>query len=73
MIGGALFGAGINEFFSLSTWLLAIGGAIIVLLVYGMITSAQPAKADADRKPVLGLSRGRFFGTAAPRFTFTPY
>ncbi|HSO90442.1 MAG TPA: GlsB/YeaQ/YmgE family stress response membrane protein [Arthrobacter sp.] len=37
-IGGMLFGANINEFFSLSTWLLAIGGAIIVLLVYGMIT-----------------------------------
>ena len=37
-IGGMLFGADINEFFSLSTWLLAIGGAIIVLLVYGMIT-----------------------------------
>jgi uncharacterized membrane protein YeaQ/YmgE (transglycosylase-associated protein family) len=36
-IGSALFGVGINEFFSLSTWLLAIGGAIIVLLVYGMI------------------------------------
>ncbi|MDQ0848115.1 putative membrane protein YeaQ/YmgE (transglycosylase-associated protein family) [Arthrobacter sp. B3I9] len=37
-IGSALFNVGINEFFSLSTWLLAIGGAIIVLLVYGMIT-----------------------------------
>ncbi|MCB5292189.1 GlsB/YeaQ/YmgE family stress response membrane protein [Arthrobacter sp. SO3] len=37
-IGGMLFGTGINEFFSLSTWLLAIGGAIIVLLVYGMIS-----------------------------------
>ncbi|MET1020757.1 MAG: GlsB/YeaQ/YmgE family stress response membrane protein [Arthrobacter sp.] len=37
-IGGLLFGTGINDFFSLSTWLLAIGGAIIVLLVYGMIT-----------------------------------
>ena len=37
-IGGLLFGTGINEFFSLSTWLLALGGAIIVLLVYGMIT-----------------------------------
>ena len=37
-IGSALFGVGINEFFSLSTWLLAIGGAIIVLLVYGMIS-----------------------------------
>ncbi|WP_427134631.1 GlsB/YeaQ/YmgE family stress response membrane protein [Pseudarthrobacter sp. S9] len=37
-IGSALFGVGLNEFFSLSTWLLAIGGAIIVLLIYGMIT-----------------------------------
>ena len=37
-IGIALFGTGINEFFSLSTWLLAIGGALIVLLVYGMIS-----------------------------------
>ena len=37
-IGSALFGVGINEFFSLSTWLLAIGGAIVVLLVYGMIS-----------------------------------
>ena len=37
-IGSALFNVGINEFFSLSTWLLAIGGALIVLLVYGMIS-----------------------------------
>ena len=37
-IGSALFNVGINEFFSLSTWLLAIGGALIVLLVFGMIT-----------------------------------
>jgi uncharacterized membrane protein YeaQ/YmgE (transglycosylase-associated protein family) len=37
-IGSALFNVGINKFFSLSTWLLAIGGALIVLLVYGMIT-----------------------------------
>ena len=36
-IGSALFGVGINEFWSLSTWLLAIGGAIIVLLIYGLI------------------------------------
>ena len=37
-IGGLLFGTGLQEFFSLQTWLLAIGGSIIVLLVYGMIT-----------------------------------
>lgn len=36
-IGSALFGVGINEFWSLSSWLLAIGGAIIVLLIYGLI------------------------------------
>lgn len=37
-IGSAIFGVGIEEFWDLSTWLLAIGGAIIVLLVYGLIT-----------------------------------
>ena len=37
-IGGMIFGTGLDEFFSLQTWLLAIGGALIVLLVYGMIT-----------------------------------
>ncbi|WP_247043513.1 GlsB/YeaQ/YmgE family stress response membrane protein [Arthrobacter rhizosphaerae] len=37
-IGGMIFGTGLEEFFSLQTWLLAIGGALIVLLVYGMIT-----------------------------------
>ena len=38
LIGSAIFGTGLQKFFSLTTWLLAIGGAIIVLLVYGMIT-----------------------------------
>lgn len=38
LIGSAIFGTGLQEFFSLTTWLLAIGGAIIVLLVYGMVT-----------------------------------
>ena len=37
-IGSALFGVGLEKFFDISTWLLAIGGAVIVLLVYGMIT-----------------------------------
>lgn len=37
-IGGMIFGTGLQEFFSLQTWLLAIGGALVVLLVYGMIT-----------------------------------
>lgn len=37
-LGGMIFGTGLQEFFSLQTWLLAIAGSIIVLLVYGMIS-----------------------------------
>jgi len=43
-IGSAIFGVGINEFFSLSTWLLAIGGSVIVLLVYGLIAGRRSGK-----------------------------
>ncbi len=38
-IGSALFGVGLENFWDLSTWLLAIGGAIIVLLIYGLIAN----------------------------------
>jgi uncharacterized membrane protein YeaQ/YmgE (transglycosylase-associated protein family) len=38
-IGGMIFGSGLQEFFSLQTWLLAIGGALIVLLVYVLFTN----------------------------------
>jgi uncharacterized membrane protein YeaQ/YmgE (transglycosylase-associated protein family) len=37
-IGSALFGIGLENFFSLQTWLLAIGGSIVVLLIYGLVT-----------------------------------
>ena len=37
-IGSAIFGVGLEGFFDISTWLLAIGGAIIVLLIYGLVT-----------------------------------
>jgi uncharacterized membrane protein YeaQ/YmgE (transglycosylase-associated protein family) len=40
-IGSALFGVGISSFFSLSTWLLAIGGALIVLFIYGLVTGRK--------------------------------
>ncbi|ASN22000.1 GlsB/YeaQ/YmgE family stress response membrane protein [Paenarthrobacter sp. YAF11_1] len=40
-IGGLIFGTGLQEFFSLTTWLLAIGGSIIVLLIYGLVTSRR--------------------------------
>jgi len=37
-IGSTLFGVGLEGFFSIETWLLAIGGAILVLLIYGLVT-----------------------------------
>ncbi|MDD7836233.1 MULTISPECIES: GlsB/YeaQ/YmgE family stress response membrane protein [Paenarthrobacter] len=40
-LGGLIFNTGLQEFFSLTTWLLAIGGSIIVLLIYGLITNRR--------------------------------
>ena len=37
-IGGAVFGEGVDAFFSLSSWLLAILGSLIVLVVWGFIS-----------------------------------
>lgn len=37
-LGGLLFGVDMNEFWSVSTWLTAIVGSIIVLLIYGLFT-----------------------------------
>ena len=37
-IGTALFNAPLQDFFSIQTWLLAIGGSIVVLLIYGLVT-----------------------------------
>ncbi|WP_144876991.1 GlsB/YeaQ/YmgE family stress response membrane protein [Microbacterium sp. 1.5R] len=36
-IGSALFNVDMGGFFDLRSWLLAIGGSIIVLLIYGLI------------------------------------
>ncbi|WP_166872896.1 MULTISPECIES: GlsB/YeaQ/YmgE family stress response membrane protein [unclassified Salinibacterium] len=43
LLGGLLFGRGLTEFFDLGTWLLAIAGAIVVLLIYGMVTRRSNA------------------------------
>ena len=43
-LGGAIFGAQMDKFFSLSTWLCAIGGSLIVLVVWGFITSKRSKK-----------------------------
>lgn len=40
-IGSAIFGRGLEEFFDLGTWALAIVGSLIVLLVYGAITGRK--------------------------------
>lgn len=40
-LGSMIFGANVDEFWSLSSWLLAIGGSVIVLLIYGLITSKK--------------------------------
>ncbi|AZS45252.1 GlsB/YeaQ/YmgE family stress response membrane protein [Microbacterium oleivorans] len=43
-LGGLIFNVNLNEFFSLSTWLLAIGGSIIVLLIYGALFGRKRSK-----------------------------
>lgn len=40
-IGGVIFNAPLQEFFSIQTWLLAIGGSIVVLLLYGLIVGRK--------------------------------
>ncbi|GAA2203220.1 GlsB/YeaQ/YmgE family stress response membrane protein [Sinomonas flava] len=37
-IGSAIFGIGLQEFWSIQTWLVAIVGSIIVLAIFGMVT-----------------------------------
>ncbi|TQL48066.1 putative membrane protein YeaQ/YmgE (transglycosylase-associated protein family) [Homoserinimonas aerilata] len=37
-LGGLLFGIGYEDFWSIQSWLIAIVGAIVVLLIWGFIT-----------------------------------
>lgn len=37
-LGSIIFGRGITEFWDLGSWLLAIAGSIIVLLIFGLLT-----------------------------------
>jgi uncharacterized membrane protein YeaQ/YmgE (transglycosylase-associated protein family) len=37
-IGSAIFGIGLEDFWSLQTWIVAIVGSIVVLLIYGLLT-----------------------------------
>ncbi|WAB83447.1 GlsB/YeaQ/YmgE family stress response membrane protein [Microcella daejeonensis] len=42
-LGSVIFGEGIDGFFDLGSWLLAIGGALIVLVIYGAVTGRKRA------------------------------
>ncbi|UTX52884.1 GlsB/YeaQ/YmgE family stress response membrane protein [Leucobacter aridicollis] len=44
-LGGMLFGANLGEFWSIESWLVAIGGSVVVLLVFGMITGGRRREA----------------------------
>lgn len=44
-IGGAVFGIGLQDFFSIQTWIVAILGSIVVLLIYGLITGRKGSRA----------------------------
>lgn len=43
-LGSVLFDAPLEEFWSLQTWLLAIGGSIVVLLIYGALMGRKGAR-----------------------------
>ncbi|MFT0762287.1 GlsB/YeaQ/YmgE family stress response membrane protein [Scrofimicrobium sp. R131] len=40
-LGSLLFNAPLENFFSIQTWLVAIGGSIVVLLIYGLIVGRK--------------------------------
>jgi len=42
-LGGLIFNVNLGEFFSLSTWVLAIVGSLIVLIIYGAIAGRRKA------------------------------
>lgn len=44
-IGSAIFGIGLENFWSLQTWIVAILGAVVVLLIYGLVTRGSRARA----------------------------
>ncbi|RRD45729.1 GlsB/YeaQ/YmgE family stress response membrane protein [Tessaracoccus sp. OH4464_COT-324] len=40
-LGSRIFGEGIDKFFSIWSWLLAIGGSLIVLAIYGFVVGRK--------------------------------
>jgi len=44
-VGSALFNVGLGSFFEIRTWLLAIGGSLVVLLIWGLVTKGGRRRA----------------------------
>ncbi len=42
-LGSVLFNVGLEEFWSIQTWLVAIAGSIVVLLIWGLIFGRKKA------------------------------
>lgn len=40
-LGSVIFNTGLENFFDLSTWLLAIGGSLILLVIYGALVGRK--------------------------------
>lgn len=40
-LGSVLFNAPLKDFFSIQTWLLAIGGSLVILLIWGLVTGRK--------------------------------
>ena len=43
-LGGLLLDTDLGGFFNIRTWLLAIGGSLVVLLIYGALTGRGSSK-----------------------------
>lgn len=41
-LGGLIFHVGYTGFFSIQSWIIAIAGSIIVLLIWGLLTRRTP-------------------------------
>lgn len=42
-LGGVLFDVGLGGFFDIRTWLLALGGSVLVLFIYTAVTGKRRA------------------------------
>lgn len=43
-IGSALFGVGLEEFWSWQTWIVAIVGSVVLLLIWGLVFGRKKAE-----------------------------